>query len=61
MVELRLEGGNKFTCRGLQGQAQGERGPSGIKQMPQLRFSMRYDVNGVLPDGWSGDAPLIVR
>lgn len=34
--------------------------PDGMKTMPQLRFSIRYDVNSVLPDGWSGDAPLIL-
>lgn len=34
--------------------------PEGMKQMPQLRFSIRYDVNSVLPDGWSGEAPLIL-
>lgn len=34
--------------------------PEGMKTMPQLRFSIRYDVNSVLPDGWSGDAPLIL-
>lgn len=34
--------------------------PEGMKTMPQLRFSIRYDVNSVLPGGWSGDAPLIL-
>lgn len=34
--------------------------PDGMSSMPQLRFSIRYDVNSVLPDGWSGDAPLIL-
>lgn len=26
--------------------------------MPQLRFSIRWDVRKVLPDGWSGTAPF---
>lgn len=34
--------------------------PTDMKVMPQLRFSIRYDVNSVLPDGWSGDAPFIL-
>lgn len=32
--------------------------PSGMKSMPQLRFSIRWDVRKNLPDGWSGDAPF---
>lgn len=32
--------------------------PDGMKAMPQLRFSIRYDLRKVLPDGWSGTAPL---
>lgn len=32
--------------------------PSGMKAIPQLRFSIRYDARGVLPNGWSGEAPL---
>ncbi|KAJ8116163.1 hypothetical protein OPT61_g2351 [Boeremia exigua] len=31
--------------------------PSGMKSMPQLRFSIRYDLRKVLPNGWSGDFP----
>jgi hypothetical protein len=30
----------------------------GMKAMPQLRFSIRYDLRKVLPDGWSGSAPI---
>ena len=26
--------------------------------MPQLRFSIRYDLRKVLPNGWSGAPPL---
>ncbi|TDZ54010.1 hypothetical protein CTRI78_v006604 [Colletotrichum trifolii] len=32
--------------------------PPGMKRMPQLRFSIRYDLRKVLPDGWKGPAPL---
>lgn len=26
--------------------------------MPQLRFSIRYDIRKALPNGWSGTAPI---
>jgi hypothetical protein len=32
--------------------------PKGMKSMPQLRFSIRYDLRKVLPRGWSGTAPI---
>jgi hypothetical protein len=32
--------------------------PAGMKSMPQLRFSIRYDLRKVLPKGWSGTAPF---
>ncbi|KAH8658335.1 hypothetical protein BX600DRAFT_384022 [Xylariales sp. PMI_506] len=32
--------------------------PTGYNSMPQLRFSIRYDLRDDLPDGWSGEAPL---
>ncbi|KAM0333328.1 hypothetical protein ACHAQA_001989 [Verticillium albo-atrum] len=32
--------------------------PEGMKSMPQLRFSIRYNLRTVLPDGWSGVAPF---
>lgn len=32
--------------------------PKGMKSMPQLRFSIRYDLRKVLPNGWSGTAPI---
>ncbi|KAF9870462.1 hypothetical protein CkaCkLH20_12129 [Colletotrichum karsti] len=32
--------------------------PSGMKRMPQLRFSIRYDLRKVLPDGWNGAPPF---
>lgn len=31
--------------------------PTGMKSMPQLRFSVRYDLRKVLPNGWSGTFP----
>lgn len=32
--------------------------PKEMKSMPQLRFSIRYDLRRVLPNGWDGEAPL---
>ncbi|RGP61245.1 oxidoreductase [Fusarium longipes] len=32
--------------------------PEGSKSMPQLRFSIRYDLRKVLPNGWQGEAPF---
>ncbi|CZR67003.1 related to short-chain dehydrogenase/reductase [Phialocephala subalpina] len=32
--------------------------PEGMKRMPQLRFSIRYDLRTILPGGWSGTAPF---
>ncbi|KXH30971.1 hypothetical protein CSAL01_09176 [Colletotrichum salicis] len=32
--------------------------PLGMKRMPQLRFSIRFDLCKALPDGWEGTAPL---
>ncbi|KAK3364559.1 hypothetical protein B0T25DRAFT_563570 [Lasiosphaeria hispida] len=34
--------------------ANGGRCAGGMKRMPQLRFSIRYDVRGILPKGWTG-------
>ncbi|KAL4876725.1 hypothetical protein BJY04DRAFT_210375 [Aspergillus karnatakaensis] len=34
--------------------------PDGMKRIPQLRFSVRFDTTEVLPDGWSGEAPLFL-
>jgi hypothetical protein len=31
--------------------------PRGMKSMPQLRFSIRYDLRKVLPKGWNGEFP----
>lgn len=27
-------------------------------RIPRLRFSIRYDLRSILPDGWSGAPPL---
>ncbi|CAN8105950.1 unnamed protein product [Discula destructiva] len=32
--------------------------PAGSSSMPQLRFSIRYDLREALPNGWSGTAPV---
>lgn len=32
--------------------------PEGSSSMPQLRFSIRYDLRDALPNGWSGTAPF---
>jgi|TARA_R110002003_G_scaffold52_13_gene4436 hypothetical protein len=32
--------------------------PAGMKSMPQLRFSIRYDLRKALPNGWTGTAPV---
>lgn len=32
--------------------------PEGMQAIPQLRFSIRYDLRKVLPNGWSGTAPI---
>ncbi|KAF2685472.1 hypothetical protein K458DRAFT_337614 [Lentithecium fluviatile CBS 122367] len=32
--------------------------PDGFKRMPQLRFSIRWDLRKNLPNGWSGEAPV---
>lgn len=32
--------------------------PENMLRIPQLRFSVRFDTEEALPDGWSGEAPL---
>lgn len=32
--------------------------PEGMRRMPQLRISSRYDTRAVAPDGWEGGAPF---
>lgn len=34
--------------------------PAGMKRMPRLRFSIRYDLRKIVPGGWNGPAPLIL-
>lgn len=48
-----LETGYKSTTYGTT-----NRCPTGMKSMPQLRFSIRYDLRKALPNGWSGTAPV---
>ncbi|KAK4159718.1 hypothetical protein QBC43DRAFT_381712 [Cladorrhinum sp. PSN259] len=36
----------------------GGRCPSNMKRVPQLRFSVRYNVRSLIPQGWSGTPPL---
>ncbi|KAF9894643.1 hypothetical protein FE257_006531 [Aspergillus nanangensis] len=38
--------------------ANSNRCPDGMKRIPQLRFSVRFDTSAALPDGWEGEAPL---
>ncbi|KAF1940956.1 hypothetical protein EJ02DRAFT_455617 [Clathrospora elynae] len=51
--EKTLETGYKSRDHGTPNQC-----PAGMKSMPQLRFSIRYDLRKVLPKGWSGTAPV---
>jgi hypothetical protein len=32
--------------------------PEGFSRMPQLRFSIRWDLRKNLPNGWKGEAPI---
>ncbi|KAL2885809.1 hypothetical protein HOO65_070271 [Ceratocystis lukuohia] len=32
--------------------------PAGMKRIPQLRFSIRFDLRKLLPNGWKGAPPL---
>ncbi|KAF2464129.1 uncharacterized protein BDR25DRAFT_243391 [Lindgomyces ingoldianus] len=38
--------------------ANGGRCPVGMKRMPSLRFSIRYDTRKAIPQGWSGVPPM---
>jgi len=38
--------------------ANGGRCPAGMKRMPSLRFSIRYDTRRAIPRGWSGVPPF---
>lgn len=32
--------------------------PEGMKRMPQLRYSIRYNLESIYPDGWAEEIPL---
>lgn len=32
--------------------------PENMLRIPELRYSIRYDLRKIIPDGWSGTAPL---
>ncbi len=38
--------------------AHGGRCPTGMKRMPSLRFSIRYDTRRAIPQGWKGVPPF---
>ncbi len=38
--------------------ANGGHCPATMKRIPQLRFSVRYDVRRMIPQGWNGTPPL---
>ncbi|CAP60253.1 uncharacterized protein PODANS_1_5630 [Podospora anserina S mat+] len=38
--------------------AQGNKCPVGMKRMPSLRFSIRYNTRGAIPQGWKGVPPI---
>ncbi|KAK0643780.1 hypothetical protein B0T16DRAFT_447638 [Cercophora newfieldiana] len=38
--------------------ANGNRCPAGMKRMPSLRFSVRYNTRGAIPGGWNGVPPI---
>jgi len=38
--------------------ANGGKCPKGMKRMPSLRFSVRYNTRGVIKGGWSGPPPI---
>ncbi|KAK4165527.1 hypothetical protein QBC43DRAFT_299375 [Cladorrhinum sp. PSN259] len=38
--------------------ANGNRCPARMKRVPALRFSVRYNLRKIIPQGWTGTAPL---
>jgi len=38
--------------------AHGNKCPAGMKRMPSLRFSIRYDTRRAIPQGWKGVPPI---
>ncbi|KAM5348982.1 hypothetical protein ACJ41O_008805 [Fusarium nematophilum] len=56
--EETLESAYSGTHNWKEGFRPDNRCPEGMKRMPQLRFSIRYDLRKALPNGWSGTPPL---
>ncbi|THW98946.1 hypothetical protein D6D13_10417 [Aureobasidium pullulans] len=53
-----LESAYSGTQNWVNGYKAANRCPPNMKRMPQLRFSIRYDLRKVLATGWSRTAPL---
>ncbi|KAG4422032.1 hypothetical protein IFR04_004891 [Cadophora malorum] len=53
-----LESAYSGTQNWKEGFKPANRCPAGMKRMPRLRFSIRYDLRKIVPGGWSGEAPL---
>ncbi|TEA12219.1 hypothetical protein C8034_v006255 [Colletotrichum sidae] len=56
--EQTLESAYSGTQNWKDGFKPANRCPEGMKRMPQLRFSIRYDLRDVLPGGWTGTPPF---
>ncbi|KAK1854762.1 putative short-chain dehydrogenase [Colletotrichum chrysophilum] len=56
--EQTLESAYSGTQNWKDGFKPANRCPENMKRMPQLRFSIRYDLRKVLPDGWNGTPPF---
>ncbi|KAK1712443.1 hypothetical protein BDP67DRAFT_566308 [Colletotrichum lupini] len=56
--EQTLESAYSGTQNWKDGFKPANRCPGGMKRQPQLRFSIRYDLRKVLPDGWNGTPPF---
>ncbi|KAL0936763.1 putative short-chain dehydrogenase [Colletotrichum truncatum] len=56
--EQTLESAYSGTQNWKDGFKPANRCPEGMKRMPQLRFSIRYDLRKVLPEGWNGTPPF---
>jgi hypothetical protein len=46
------------TLKSAYSKQTGGKCPAGMKTMPQLRFSIRYDTKKAVPNGWDGAPPL---
>ncbi|OAG03930.1 uncharacterized protein CC84DRAFT_1123513 [Paraphaeosphaeria sporulosa] len=49
---------NKVTEYAYAAASPGGKCPSGMKRMPSLRFSVRYNTKAAIPGGWSGVPPF---